>query len=562
MKKALLTKLLVLTAACMWAQEIKWYAKVPKEVFADGIFEIHFILENAKGKNISFPSFDNLEIISGPSVSDQFYAVNGRATSNVTYSFEAIAKRPGTIRLGAATIFANGKKLATQPVQIIVQRSKKSNSQDPNEIAFVNLKLSKEKIYKGQQLVAEYQLYYNGNLGFEDAIQHPPMHDFYVTQLDLGNEALPGMASGNKNYRGVLADALALFPKKTGQLTIGKSYFPLKERLANEDPWSNPFGRYRSLTLTNAEKTVEVKDLPTPMPEHFNGVVGHYEGSAVLAEEKVAANQTIVVRIELNGNGDPSTLSPPTLRLPSQLEAYPAKVLKEEQYSQGHELKHSHVWEIPVTAKEAGNYEIKVDFQYFDPESSTYKLLDFPSLDVAVTGSHQSISKHFEQKKKKSKWPYYFIGLTSICLGIGGWLYLRKKESQTLIEDPTLDSPESSTVQPAKPQPVSNRLSQLHDLWEEGRPNEFYIGLSQLLQEQISEELGLTMEEQDKSTVVQQLQNISASADLKGLYLSVRSGIELALYGGGLQQDGLALLSKTQQFIENLSSSLKNTQSK
>ncbi len=562
MKKALLTKLLVLTAAFMWAQEIKWYTKVPKEVYADGLFEIQFVLENAKGKNVKFPSFDGLEILSGPSVSDQFYVINGRTTSSVTYGFEAIARSSGTILLGSASIEVNSKKYVTKAGTILVKKSKKQANAPNGEVAFVDLQISKESIYKGQQLVGEYQLYYNGNLGFEDAIQHPPFNDFSVTQLDVRNESLPGIAKGNLNYQGILADALAFFPKKQGRLSIGKSYFPLKERISNDDPWSHPFGKYRSFTLTSAEKYIEVKELPVPIPTHFNGVVGQYEGSAFLIEKKVAANQTILVRVELNGNGDPSTMSPPRLTLPTQLEAFPAKLLKEEQFTHDRQLKHSHIWEVPVTAKESGQFEIKVDFQYFDPETATYKTIDFPSLDVEVTKASQTMIQANDQKKDTSALPYYLIGLGTISFSFLTWFYLRKKDVLKQSAE-SLDELMETTEHPiAKPQLLSERLTSLNAMWEKGEITAFYTSMSNLLQETIFEKLGLPIEEQDKITVVNLLNRVIIEHETGALYLYLRSCIEKALYGGALNQDGNELLAKTKQFIEILSSSSKDTQQK
>ena len=562
MKKALITKLLVLTAAFMWAQEIKWYAKAPKEVYADGIFEIHFVLENAEGKSVNFPSFDGLDIVSGPSVSNRFNSINGRATSSITYSFEAVASSSGTVQLGPATILVDGKKYATKVATILVKKAKNKSNVPNGEVAFVDLQISKESIFKGQQLVGEYQLYFNGNLGFEDAIQHPPFNEFTVTQLDLRNESLPGIARGNLNYQGILADALAFFPKKQGRLSIGKSYFPLKERIANDDPWSHPFGKYRSFTLTSPEKYIEVKELPAPIPAHFNGVVGQYVGSAILAEKKVAANQTILVRVELIGNGDPSTMSPPTLQLPSQLEAYPPKLLKEEQFTHDRQLKHSHSWEIPVTAKESGQFEIKVAFQYFDPEAATYQTVDFPSLDVEVTKASQTIIKTKDPIKDSSAWPYYLIGLGTICLSFLVWFYMRKKEVQKQSNEALASQLPKSELPIAKPQPLIDRLVSIKALWDKGESIAFYTSLSHLLQESIFEKLGLPIEEHDKTTVVKRLKNVIGAPEADALYVYIRSGIERALYGGALNQDGPDLLAKTKQFLELLFSTSKDTQTK
>ena len=158
----------------------------------------------------------------------------------------------------------------------------------------------------------------------------------------------------------------------------------MKERLANDDPWSNPFGKYRSFQLVTKAEEVEVMPLPQPTPATFNGVVGKYEGSATLANDEVHRNQTINVRIEISGTGDPTTLSPPTLKLPPKLEAYPAKLLKEESRVQNKEWVHHHIWEVAVTASDTGRFELDVIFQYFDTEKKAYSALAIPTMQIKV----------------------------------------------------------------------------------------------------------------------------------------------------------------------------------
>ncbi|MBK7008347.1 MAG: hypothetical protein IPH36_06840 [Saprospiraceae bacterium] len=107
-------------------------------------------------------------------------------------------------------------------------------------------------------------------------------------------------------------------------------------------------------------------------------------------------------------------------------------------------------------------------------------------------------------------------------------------------------SAQESELPLAKPQPFQERLSFINAMWEKGETNAFYTSLSLLLQETLFEKLGLPIEEQDKTTVLNHLRKMSTSSETLDLYLDVRSRIERALYAGGQNQDGPELLAKNE----------------
>ncbi len=539
----------------LWSQSTQWYLEAPKQAYARGPFEISFVLENGKGTKVGFPDFKNLEVLAGPSVSNQYANINGKESHTTTYSFHLRADQPGVVIIGEASIVVNGKSLKTRPATIQIIKQEEGLQTKDGLPAFVKLMVSDHTIYKGQQLVAAYHLYYRGNIGFEDAIQHPPFNGFSAKALDVKNENVPGIQVGGKPYEGVLADAVALFPKTTGKLKIDPSYFPMKERLPNDDPWAYPFGRYRSFQLVTDAEQIEVKPLPLPLPPDFNGVVGKYEGNASLVNNSVHQNQTINLRIEVTGNGDPSVMSPPKLKIPSVLEAYPPKLIHEESRIQNQEWVHQHIWEVPITASDTGHFAIEVLFEYFDTEQKSYKKLDLEPLKVEVVAGNSRVnSDQPDLPTKRGLNMYLVVGCTLIGLAVGAFVYFSRKnqpQEKNKGPNPAIDHHVESQIQPSG---AVDRFDSLETLLQQGRIYKLSESLSSMINEDLQAKLGLDKEQMVLHLIIQKLKQKGGDATLISLYTSIRHELEASLYAKMTIGDPEKLLSKSKEFLTRLGS--------
>lgn len=558
MQRSWLTILWLISTHLIWSQGVQWYVEVPRQAYVNGPFEVNFILENGQGKDLKFPAFQGFDVLAGPSVSNQYADINGVISRTITYGFQLRATKAGKITLGEASVVVNGKLYKTKAVTINIEKPDEAVASDTDAPALVRLKLSDHKIYKGQQLTAAYELYYRGSIGFEDAIQHPAFHDFSAKSLDADNEAIPGISVGGKQYEGILADAIALFPKKTGKLKIEPSYFPMKERLANNDPWSNPFGKYRSFQLVTKAEEVEVMPLPQPTPASFNGVVGKYEGRASLANEEVHRNQTINVRIEISGTGDPTTLSPPTLKLPSQLEAYPAKLLKEESKVQNQEWVHHHIWEVAVTASDTGRFDLEVVFQYFDTEKKAYTDLSLPELHVNVMpGEAIAVEGQTTLPEKKGINLYLLIGLLIIGSAVTAYFLLSKNKGQKL----PIAAPKQDLAKVSHPgsQPIAepDRFIKLESLLQQARYNKFYEALALTINEVLQNNLNLDKGQLNLENIKKGLLNAGKDDAFVEQYVQIRAALEAALYAGLKNGNEENLLAKSKTFVAQLENKIK-----
>lgn len=543
----LLCSLLLWSCAVSIAQAVRWYAEIPARAYTNSPFEVRFTLENGKGKNVKFPSFQGLEILSGPSVSNQFLIINGNKSSNSSYTFTVNATKKGIITIGGASIEVDGKTMTTQSAVVQIKEPD-LKQQEAGKSAFVRLNISEKQIYKGQQLTLKYELYFDGDIGLDDVIRHPSYNGFAVKTMESELEALPGIQTGDRNYEGVLVETQALFAKNSGNFKIGSSIFPLKEKIPNNDPWAYPFGRYKSFQVKTDEQNVEVRELPLPYPDRFNGVTGSYTGNAQLAKASIGLNQTISVRVEISGNGDPTAMRPPLLKLDSNLESYPPKLLKEENFSQNHQLYHRHVWEIPVTAKAMGDYDIHVLFNYFDPETKKYTDLNLPVLKVNVTDTAASKSTPAEstQNNKLNKW--LLTGILLIGVSLALWFFITKKSQTSTSGYPAAN--QKPIVPNDSPQIKSQlRYNNIRQFWLEGKQSIFYTELGIWLHEVLQEQLNLSKEAMTISNITECLNNYKDPENLANEYADVRKKLDMALYAGATPVDSIALLDQVRNFI-------------
>ena len=110
---------------CLYAQNSNaFYANASSsKVIEGGNFTVEFVMNNISGNAFKAPNFDNFQVISGPSRSSSYSNINGQVSQELKYSFVLRPLEVGTFTIGAAYCSYNGKRLATVPFNIEVQKS-------------------------------------------------------------------------------------------------------------------------------------------------------------------------------------------------------------------------------------------------------------------------------------------------------------------------------------------------------------------------------------------------------------------------------------------------------
>ena len=247
----------------------------------------------------------------------------------------------------------------------------------------LDLKTEKQRVYIGEMIVAEWSFSIPenkyGNINYEPK-KSADIKSFWSEPLVVfGNQPLPPQLEGKEgiNYRKQVIQRSALFPVKTGVLTIGSL-------LVNFHVQSlSFFGSAKVLTKQTKVKKIEVIPLPkTGKNESFTEAVGDFSISAKVNKTQVSSQDPIIYTITFIGRGHPRLIQLPPLKFPNSLEVYD---ITESQTFSVEESKKT--FELVLIPKESGKIIIpQFELSTFNPELGIYTVHVLPTVELNVLG--------------------------------------------------------------------------------------------------------------------------------------------------------------------------------
>lgn len=417
------------------AQTPSFVAQTSKNKVAVGeVFQVAFTL-NGSGGNITFPSFSDFNIYSGPNQSQNMSMVNGVFSQSTTLSLFIAAKKEGKFTIGAASAVVGNQKYETKPFVIEVTKGAPQAQGNPNqqqqqgqqqgqneknqyatpignEDLFVRTFLSKTKSYLGEQLVLTQKVYSRVDLrGFQN-VKFPPYDGFWSQQeennkpIDLHQENVNGIMYYVADYHKIY-----LFPQRTGKLTIEPIELDCIVRRATKRAPRNIFeqffgaGGYEDVSVKVKSKaiTVDVVDLPeVNKPDGFTGAVGNFSYKVELSKNEVKANDAVNLKITINGKGNIKLVEPLTLNLPESFEVYDPKITEKIVTNGG--VSGSKTYDYLIIPREKGEFTLSnLNFSYFDPSKKEYITIPSPEIKLNVLEGDASSAKVITPSKKGIK---------------------------------------------------------------------------------------------------------------------------------------------------------------
>ncbi len=409
----LLTLLACVTAsACAMAQTLS--VTVSKNPVAVGEqFQVTFAL-NASGSGFTGPSFDDFIVLGGPNASTSIQIINGSMSQTQTFSYYLRARSEGTFPIGSASIVSNGRKYESPPftIEVVkgsgqVQQPDRQQPSDDGTVAdedvFIRATIDRERVLRGQGLVATYKLYTRVSLVNYAVTKAPALNGFWTqdiqlpSQLNLTTEVIRGV----QYHVGVLKKVV-LYPQQSGTLTVDPmegeviARVKVSRRRNAQDPFdifndpffSNPFGfgsvRDVKVKLRSNALKVRVDALPPNAPATFKGSVGRFTFEAGLDRKETRENDPVTLRIRIKGNGNLNLIDPPDPSFPPDVESYDPKVI-DQFATTASGTAGTKTFEYLLIPRHAGTYTIEpVAFTYFDPDNRKYQTLSSPSFTLIV----------------------------------------------------------------------------------------------------------------------------------------------------------------------------------
>ncbi len=589
--------------------QVKFSVVCPqKKIGKNDVLQIQFKVENANSvDNITPPPFNNFTIESGPNQESSQSNINGKISQYVAIGFTLSPNSTGKFTIGPATASADGKELKTDPITIevvngSVAQSQPNNSQQnllppfPNlnfdlppaptthqfddyilkpgenvaektaKNLFIKLNVSKKSCYVGEPIVATYQLY--TRLPSETTITDAPsFNGFSVNDLDINNNSTLEKYNG-RMYNVYTIRKVELYPLQSGDITLdpmaasNKVTF-VKSQYLNQQNSSNFFDIFQNfgtdaippeglveqnVTLKSTPQIISVKPLPTEnKPVGFLGAVGNFSITAALEKNNFTTDDAGTLRLTLSGKGNIQLVNAPVINWPDGIDGYDAKVKDNVERKQV-PMSGSKIFSYPFTVSKAGKYKIdSISFSYFDPESSSYKTLKTPPLEVNVRKgkgvSHNAVGTNSADTSDINNIfsnKIEMIGGIVLAVGIILLIFLliikKNKNKNDLekgikVDDLENDAPTAVAKKEAEKFSIpENPLSQAHEKLVAQDSSGFYHALDASLQKYLSAKFNVPVNEMSKKRLNEELDKCNVSLGTSLMLTSLMEEVELNLY--------------------------------
>jgi len=407
-------------------------------VSAGDTFQVEVVVSdgNRDTGRADIAGLDQFNVV-GTSQSTNISMINNALSSDIHYRYDVQADKIGTFQLGPARVKQNGKTIvskvlalrvvdqgasASAPVQAQRQahtQAKKQHaqntrntqerqkSQEPAEPeVLAKLFVNKKDVVVGEPIELFMRIYTRGPV-LQYALERPTFEGFMVKEIDAtfeGHEVVNG-----KQYK-VIERRHILFPLQEGIKKIGPIQWVYtyqkrskKRKRAGRffDEFFDSFlahSRTQQKVVRSNNLNVSVNELPAHT-QRVDGVGRFSRLTAKIDNDEVTINEPIVLRLELEGQGNLDQISFSKLSLPGHMKYYKSKSHVHENSSQSY-TGGKKTFEFVVQVQKTGNQEIPEQaFTYFDIDTKTYKTLktDLLALNILPPPEGQGTT-HFQQQ--------------------------------------------------------------------------------------------------------------------------------------------------------------------
>jgi hypothetical protein len=526
------------------------------------------------GRAFHGPDLRDFNILSGPNQSSNMQYINGQFSQSISFTYYLQARKEGNYKIGPASIEAEGKRIASNVVQIVVvkgaaQQQQKGNDDESilsSKNIFAKAILSKGNLMKGESTLLTFKLYSNVTL-IDFAIPKMPNYDGFWNQdiqlpqaLERNTEVIDG-----QRYTVWEIKKLVLFPQETGVLTIQPMEIECIARVKvnsqrSNDPFSifnDPFfgmGGVKDVkyAFKSDPMRIKVNDLPGNPPPGFSGAVGNMNFEAKLDKNKTKANEAISLKLKISGNGNLKLADFPSLEFPPDLESYDPKVSENFKASVSG-VNGSKSIEYLIIPRHEGEYEIPAfTFTYFDLSKKQYISKTEGPYTIQVgkgSGSAATASGGTTEKSEfrmigndiryiKIQEPNFNQGLNNfygstlfytltLCpfLLFGGVFFWQQQQNKLAGNSALLKKKNATSV-------ARKRLTAARKLLESKQDAQVMEEIHKALMGYIGDKFSLPLSEMSKERAAALLQEQHVKEELIQLYLKNIDECEMARYGG------------------------------
>ena len=353
---------------------------------------------NKDGDFFEAPSFNNFEVLMGPSQSISSSFINGKRSFSKSYTYVLRPKKQGQLIIDSASITIDNTVYTTDPKTVLVTEpidnpnAPKTAQDIADESLYLVATLSNDKPYLNQGVLVTYTLYFSPRVYINNFIpvENPTYKNFWSQDLPIKEYETRRTTFRNESFNAVDLKTVVLYPQKSGSLALDPFALELYVQIptGRRDFFGDPIMRSATKTVKAGDLSINVRELPEEgKPLNFSGAVGDFELSVDASRTNLEANESTQIKVKINGKGNLKLLSIPELSLPSALEKYDPEYTDDVRVNR-EGMNGSVTNSYTVVPRYAGSYPVDpLEFTYFDPNSKSYKTLSSDPFDLTVEGS-------------------------------------------------------------------------------------------------------------------------------------------------------------------------------
>ena len=515
-----LTALLLATLACGAGFAASFTASLDRDAITLGeSVTLSLSFEGAQPRTVPSPQVSGLQITQA-GTSQNMSIINGAMNSTVTVNFQVTARQVGEFTIPAMTADVNGQQLSTAPLKLVVTVASAPSVADVisgKEAAFLKLVIPKNKIYVGEPVVGQLELYLRDDVQSFGSFQltGSPTDGFSCGKIIEQQGLRRRMQIANRGYT-IIPLALPLTAVRSGPLTLGPFTASAVVVLPSENQGGDPvfrqfFNQGEQKQVTLASQSVSMKSLPLSeqnRPVNFTGAVGSFTMSATAGPTTVTVGDPITVRVQISGRGVLDAVTLPAQDSWNNFKTYPPTTKLETSDQFG--FQGTKTFEQIISPQNSDVHELPaLTFSFFNPDDGQYHTLTQPAVPLVVKAAGTSplptlaVTKNSapENQTPQDILPIKenlgslaaktvplvgqpaFLAVQSVPVLAFLAAFIWRKRTDSLANNPRLRR------QRAVAQLVRDGLNDLKRLAVENKSDEFFALLFRLLQEQLGERL-------------------------------------------------------------------------
>ncbi|WP_010230787.1 BatD family protein [Gillisia marina] len=539
--------------------QVKFEAKASKnKLGVNERLRIDFEM-NKDGDNFNPPSFKGFTVVGGPNQAVSNSWINGKRTYSKTYSYFLAPTSRGKFTIGQAEITIDDDVYKTTPIQVevtaAVETPKDGNNSDfvASENLHLVAEISDSNPFLNEAITVVYKLYVSPLVSVSNwrEMDSPVYSDFWSQNIDIRQLKIESGTYEGEPYRYVVLRKTILYPQKTGELEIQPLALSVSVDVPSErrDIFGGRLYTTVDKTVTAGKRTINVKPLPLAnKPANFTGAVGDFDFKVTSSKTKLAATESLTLKVQVSGKGNLKLFDLPKLEVPNSIELYePERIENVRTDLNGTQGRIADTYTVVPNQK--GNFPIPaLSFSYFDLRSKSYKTINAEEILLEVsappansafsTGNNvnklpvEATGKQFEYIKLSTNlkpinsgpflgstlfWTFLSLPIAVVFLGI-----ILGKKRREMAED----------IQGKKIK-KANRLAKKY-LSEAknnlGDQKAFYIALERALHNYLKAKLHIQTNEMSKEKISSLLSEKNVDPETSKEFISLVESCEFARY--------------------------------